>query len=268
VILKAMVSRRYWLLTLIVIVGAGLCIWAGFWQMDRREQKRALNQQLVARWDMEPFDLNQEALPADLVDLQFRRVRVEGVFDYEHQIGLKNDFRNGAPGVNLITPLVLPDGRAILVARGWLPIDQADPENWAHFEETTAGAVVGLIQESQTLPGASIPDTPQQTWFRVDVAAIQQQMPYELLPAFLAMLPEPGRNSDTLPIRTPPPELYDEWMHVGYTIQWFSFATIAILGYVPMLIYLERRRARQQAVTTAMPQPETQSDLPAIPHKA
>jgi surfeit locus 1 family protein len=267
VILK-MFSRRYWPLTLIILAAAALCIWAGFWQMDRREQKRALNQQLVARWDMEPFELNQEALPADLVDLQFRRVRVEGVFDYEHQIGLKNDFRNGAPGVNLITPLVLPDGRAILVARGWLPLDQADVEDWAQFVETDHAPVVGLIQEPQTLPGASLPDTPQQTWFRVDVAAIQQQMPYELLPAFLALLPEPGRNPETLPIRTPPPELYDEWMHVGYTIQWFSFAAIAIFGYVPMLIYLERRRVRQQAAPTAAPSPETQGDLPAIPHKA
>jgi cytochrome oxidase assembly protein ShyY1 len=266
VVLKAMFSR-YWLLTLIVLAGVVLCVWAAFWQMDRREQKRALNQVLVARWDAPPFTLNQEPLPADLLDLQFRRVRAEGIFDYEHQIALKNDFRNDAPGVNLITPLVLPDGRAILVARGWVPLNMADPTAWAAFDEPEEGEVVGLIKESQTLQGASAPTAPQQSWFRVDIAAIQKQMPYELLPAFLAMLPEPGRAVDALPMRTPPPELYDEWMHVGYTMQWFSFAAIGLFGYIPLLLYLERRRLRQSVPVKSETANDTHGEMPAVAHK-
>jgi cytochrome oxidase assembly protein ShyY1 len=259
VIFKAMFSR-YWLLTLIVIAAVALCVWAAFWQMDRREQKRALNQELAERWDSPPFELNREPLPADVVDLQFRRVRAEGIFDYEHQIALKNDFRNEAPGVNLITPLLLPDGRAILVARGWVPLSQGDAEHWGEFVEPDNPVVVGLIKESQTLAGASEPAGPQQSWFRVDIAAIQKQMPYELLPAFLAMLPEPGRNVDALPIRTPPPELFDEWMHVGYTMQWFSFAAIGLFGYLPLLRYLERRRLRERATPKRPSEAETHSE--------
>jgi surfeit locus 1 family protein len=266
VIWKLPFSRRYWPLTLIVIAGVALCIWAAFWQMDRREQKRALNELLVQRWDAEPFDLNQEPLPADPVELQFRRVQATGTFDYEEQIALKNDFRNGAPGVNLLTPLILDDGRAILVARGWLPLSEADPAQWPQFNEPTNGPVFGLIRESQSLAGATPPATPQQTWFRVDLAAIQQQMPYELLPVFLDLLPEPERPADVLPIRTPPPQLADEWMHVGYTMQWFSFAAIGLFGYIPMLIYLERRRARE-ARQSAATQDQGQSNRPIIPHQ-
>lgn len=267
-ILKTMFSRRYWLLTLIVVAGVALCIWAAFWQMDRREQKRLLNQQIVERWDAPLFELNQEILPADLELLEYRRVRAVGVFDYEHEIVLKNDVRDGAPGVNLITPLVLPDGRAILVARGWVPVDQATLEHAAQFVEPSDAPVVGVLKESQTLAGAPEPTTPQREWFRVDLEAIQKQIPYTVLPAFLAMLPEPGRIATDLPMRSPPPALADEYMHVGYTMQWLSFAAIGVFGYVPLLIYLERRRKRVASMTAAQGGNEDAGvSLPAAPHE-
>lgn len=268
-IIKRMFSGRNWLLTLIVIAAVAVCVWAGFWQMDRREQKRQLNQLLVERWDAPPFDLAQEALPADLGKLEYRRVFVSGTFDYDHQIILRNDLRDGVPGVNLITPLLLPDGRAILVARGWVPVSQAGPEHWPDYVEPAGLQVVGLLKESQTLPAASQPTAPQTEWFRVDVAAIQRQMPYELLPVFLAMLPEPGRDAYALPARTPPPALADEYMHVGYTIQWFTFAAVFAFGYIQLLRIQERRSRREAGLPTrTVVGPGSTADLPAAPHRA
>ena len=58
------------------------------------------------------------------------------------------------------------------------------------------------------------------------------------------MLPEPGRSPYTLPARTPPPALLDEYMHVSYTIQWFSFAAIFAFGYFQLLRSQERRSRR------------------------
>lgn len=264
-----MFSGRNWLLTLIVVAAVALCIWAGFWQMDRREQKRQLNQLLVERWDAPPFDLTHAALPADLGELEYRRVLVAGAFDYEHQVILRNETRDGVPGVNLITPLRLPDGRAILVARGWVPVSQSGPEFWPDYVEPADLPIVGLIKQSQTLPAASQPSGPQTEWFRVDVAAIQRQIPYELMPGFLALLPEPGRSPYALPARTPPPALLDEYMHVGYTIQWFSFAAIFAFGYFQLLRVQERRSRRPtaaEAETTSGPGSTT--EMPVAPHQA
>lgn len=264
-----MFSGRNWLLTLIVVAAVAVCVRAGFWQMDRREQKRQLNQLLVERWDAPPFDLTHQALPADLGELEYRRVLVAGTFDYDHQIILRNELRDGAPGVNLITPLRLPDGRAILVARGWVPVNQAGPEYWPHYVEPADLQVVGLLKESQTLPAASQPAAPQSEWFRVDVAAIQRQTPYELMPAFLAMLPEPGRDPYALPARTPPPELADEYMHVSYTIQWFTFAVIFTFGYI-QLLRVQERRSRQPVAPAAQTtgEPGSTTDLPTALHRA
>lgn len=260
-----MFSRRYWLMTVLVVAAVAVCVWAGFWQMDRRQQKRALNQMIAERWQMPAFDLNRQALPQDLVELEYRKVQVEGRFDFANQVVLKNHTRNNAPGVNLITPLVLEDGRAILVARGWIPLHKAEPESWGEFDEPSLATVVGLIQESQTLANAATPEAPQQAWFRVDVAAIERQMPYELLPAFLAMLPEPGRRIDVMPLRSEPPAPLDEYMHVGYTVQWFSFAAIFAFGYIQYLIMQERRRRRMAAAPAG---DESSADLPTLPHQA
>lgn len=267
-IIKRMFSGRNWLLTLIVVAAVAVCVWAGFWQMDRREQKRQLNHLLAERWDAPPFDLTQGALPADLAELEYRRVLVTGVFDYEHQVILRNDTRDGVPGINLITPLRLPDGRAILVARGWVPVSQSGPEYWPNYVEPADLHIVGLIKQSQTLPAASQPDGPQTEWFRVDVAAIQRQIPYELMPAFLALLPEPGRSPYVLPARTPPPALLDEYMHVGYTIQWFSFAAIFAFGYF-QLLRIQERRSRRPATPEAgtAGEPGAAPEMPTAPHQ-
>jgi cytochrome oxidase assembly protein ShyY1 len=247
-----MFSRQWWLFTLIVLAAIVVCVQAGFWQMERRQFKHQLNLQMAQKWDMPRFNLNQETLPADLTTLEYRRVEVRGAFDYANQIVLKNDVRGDAPGVNLVTPLVLDDQQAILVARGWIPLAKAAPEFWPEFEEIAGQVVVGLIKESQTLAGATQPQEAQREWFRIDIEAIQPQMPYPLLPAFLAMLPEPGRTEGALPIRTPPPAPYDELMHVNYTVQWFIFALIFGFGYLQYLTYDERRRARPASQTERM----------------
>jgi len=274
VIVTQLFSRRWWYVTVFVILGVIFLARLGFWQLDRLAQRRELNQLVVERWDQAPFDLNQSALPTQVEELGYRRIQATGVLDYDHQLVLKNQNRDTAPGANLVTPLLLPNGQAILVARGWIPYNQSKPEAWPQFNETinetssdaTAEVtVVGMIQQSQVLPGAAAPETPQTEWFRIDIEAIQRQIPYPLLPVFLTQLPEPGRAYDALPYRTVPFEI-TEGNHFSYALQWFMFAAILGGGYLPYIVYQEKRRQRLQTgeqgdnhVT-----PDTQVDLPAM----
>lgn len=248
-------SRRWWFPTLFVIAGVYVLIRLGFWQLDRLEQRREFNQYVAARWDQEPFDLTNNPLPTDLSELGYRRVKLTGTFDYANQIVLKNQFRNDAPGVNLVTPLRLSDGRSVLVARGWVPLSASTPEAWPQYEEPTDGPIVGLIQASQLLPGSTPPTEPQTEWFRLDIEAIQQQVPYPLMPAFFKQLPEPGRGYAALPYRDIPFEI-SEGSHLNYAIQWFIFALILGFGYIQYLLYSERRTQRLQDPVPAFVQPE------------
>ena len=261
VVLTKLFNRRWWWATLLIIAGVALLIRLGFWQLDRLEQKRAFNATVASRWQEAPFDLIAEGLPADLAELEYRRVEVSGQFDYDHQIVLKERPRGDVPGVVLVTPLVLDGGRAILVARGWIPYNQSAPEFWPQFEEPASAPVVGLLQESQMLPSGEappVPEAPQVEWFSLNIDAVQPQMPYELLPVSILQLPEEGRTYDQLPYREEPLRL-DEGSHFSYAIQWFMFAAILGIGYVFLIQQQEKRLERLAALPPeADEQPDTQ----------
>ena len=244
--LPKLISRKWWLPTIIVIAGVYTLIQFGFWQLDRLEQRRAFNVHVAERWRLEPFDVNNNAIPADLAELEYRRVQVDGEFDYDNQILLSNQTRNQAPGSVIVTPLVLDGNRAILVARGWLPSGADDPARWREFDEPEDAEVVGLIQESQILPNGRVPTPPaepQVKWFQINIDAIQPQMPYELLPVFVLQLPEEGRTINNLPMREEPLVL-DEGSHFSYAIQWFMFALILGVGYIFLVRSQELRDQR------------------------
>ncbi len=262
-------NREWWWKTLIVMLGVIILAYLGIWQLHRRDYKRELNQMMAARWQMAPFDVNHAPLPSDLVDLQYRHIQATGKFDYAHQILLKNDTRGEAPGASVITPLVLDDKRAILVARGWVPFDQTTPDKLAQFNEAVDTSVIGLIKESQTLADVATPtatlNAPQTEWWRVDIGAIQQQMPYTLLPAFIAMLPEPGRKIDALPMRSVEPEPLDELEHSSYAYQWFTFGAILGFGYLQLIVQQGRKAKRVQEAIDQPTVPIGDSDHPALP---
>ncbi|MEZ4870351.1 MAG: SURF1 family protein [Caldilineaceae bacterium] len=261
-------SRRWWFATLLVVAAVFVLIRLGFWQLDRLEQRRAFNRMVAARWDQAPFDLNQSALPSVLEDLGYRRVQVEGHFDYANQILLKNQTRDDAPGAILVTPLVFADNKAILVARGWIPLDLAPPERWAQLDEAQGDTtIVGMIQASQVLAGAKAPTEPQLEWFRIDIEAIQPQMPYTLQPVFLTQLPEPGRSINELPYREVPFTL-TEANHFSYALQWFMFAVVLGIGYLQYINFQERRTAQLAAMPEVPPMVtdvDSSADIAALP---
>ncbi|MFZ4849230.1 MAG: SURF1 family protein [Caldilinea sp.] len=255
-------SRQWILWTVAVVLIMALFVRLGFWQLDRLEQKRAYNTTLSTRWHQEPFNLSQEALPAALEGLEYRRVTATGAFDYAHQIVLKSQVYRDAVGIVLVTPFVLAENRAVLVARGWVPLDRSAPQFWPELEEPAGAPLLGLLRPSQSRPGAETSgaetsgaesSTPQAEWYRIDIPAIQQQMPYQLEPVWLQQLPEPARPTDRLPVREEPTAL-DSSTHLGYAVQWFSFAVITGFGYI-MLV-----RFREQRLAAAPPPPRPAAD--------
>jgi surfeit locus 1 family protein len=248
VTLRAIFSKKWIIPTILVVLGMVLLVRLGFWQLDRLQQKRDFNAMMAERWRSDPYDLNEQALPADpagMQDLEYRRVAAQGQWDYNHQILISNQTFQGTPGYVLVTPLVLGHNRAVLVARGWIPANQVDADELAQFEEKPALPIVGLARKSQGLPQGAVSTpvaTPKREWYRIDIPAIQGQMPYKLEPGYLEQMPEEERAYDSLPIRSEPIAL-DEGNHLSYAIQWFTFAVVLGFGY----IMLVRHRTRLAA---------------------
>jgi len=91
-------------------------------------------------------------------------------------------------------------------------------------------------------------DTFRTHWFTIDPARLRAQFPYPLLPVQLQALP--ARNDPTYPVRLDAPVL-DEGPHFSYAVQWFSFAVIAVVGWLAMILRRgDSRRTQQPAGTT------------------
>ncbi len=232
---RYLLTGRRLIATLLVLIGAIALCALGMWQLDRHAQRAALNARIAAGLAQSPVPLETVS---DLQSLDYRPVTVRGVFDPAHEVLLRNRSLNGITGYHVITPLIL-SGRndAVLVDRGWIPLTEASPEARRTFAPSAGETLVtGIARQPETYVGG--PKDPPLTlerprldaWFRVDVARIQEQTPYPLLPVFVEMQPVPDAPL-TLPQPVPPPEL-DQGPHLGYAMQWFAFAVILVVGYV------------------------------------
>jgi surfeit locus 1 family protein len=236
--LGAFFSRRWWWATLVVLLGMAFLARLGVWQLDRLAQRKARNAQIIRQLELPPILLTEDPLPDDLSSLKYRRASVSGKFDFSNQVALLHQNHLNSPGIHLITPLVIEgSSQAVLVDRGWLPTDQAGSEHWSKFERVGPTTVTGFIQLSQTLPGKArekapqVPAKPQSEWYRVDVEAIQAQMPYDLLSVYV--LESPSEKGEVrLPYQVEPEFDLSSGSHLSYAIQWFIFALILGVIYV------------------------------------
>jgi surfeit locus 1 family protein len=221
------------LIVLIVLINLGL------WQLRRLEERRTLNRKLTAVLEQAPIPLTGETVDPNALD--FHRVAVTGTFDNAETIVLRNQTSGDTPGLHLITPLKISGSEtAVLVDRGWIPRGQADPEPASLIVYDLPGevSVEGIAYRTQTRPSWLSPLDPPlkagQTrltaWFRVDINRIQEQLSYPLLPVFIRQLPDQTAAPDSLP-RPESGVALSEGPHLGYALQWFSFAVILVITY-------------------------------------
>lgn len=213
----------------------------GVWQLDRLGERRENNRILAAALAASPIDLVQAELPADLSTIKDRQVIVSGEYDFENQLVLKVQNWEGRAGVDLITPLVFRNGEtAVLVDRGWIPDAEHNLEGEAQYDREGPVTVEGYAALSQALSGreTTIPDEPQSEWYRVDIAAIQAQMPYDLLPIYV--LEAPG-DVPELPFRREQEIDLSEGPHLGYALQWFTFSLGLGIAYI-VYVYRDMKK--------------------------
>lgn len=243
--LLKMFQRKWLVFTLLVVAGAALCIRLGIWQLDRLEQRRAFNHQVESMRAMPALDLNQ-GVPADLPAMEWRAVKIKGRYDFENQVALRNQYYGSEYGYHLLTPLLFGDGQAVLVDRGWIPADaNSSPADWQKYDETGEVEVTGQIRLGQSKPrfggvvdAVPVDGTRLAVWNNADLRRITSQLPYQALPVYIQ--PDVDENDSTPPIPYQPTIELTEGPHFGYALQWFTFATILLVGYP---IYLRKQES-------------------------
>jgi surfeit locus 1 family protein len=252
--------RPSWILRHVIVLAlVVLMVNLGMWQLRRLEDRRSHIDLLQDRQRVPVADV-RDVVPADAaVDspeieaVEYRSVTAVGVYDAEGGVLVANRSYEGTPGAWVLTPLELGDGTAVAVNRGFIGFSRtgdlvvpAPPSG-----QVTVHGLVYASEERGRFGPADPPDGELDQLARADIARLEQQLPYDLLPAYVQLEqstpPEEAANP-TAVSEVPPlitlgaPDLH-EGPHLSYAVQWFIFALIALVGY-PILL---RRMAVQEA---------------------
>lgn len=222
--------RRLLVFLLVAVVVAAACIRLGFWQLSRLGQRRARNALVTARL-AEPM-VPLARLPADSTS-RLRRADVVGVPDFDHEIVLAARTYQGSPGVDLFTPLRVPGSdTARLVNRGWIYSPDGVNVDLQHWREAGTHFVgyAELVPRGSGSGAGGVLRRETRIARQLDLSTLDSLLPYPVSPLYLvATEADTTRPVGERVVRLAAPAL-DEGPHLGYAIQWFAFAAIALIG--------------------------------------
>ena len=201
----------------------------GFWQLGRLHDRRALNAELASRAVAAPISPSE--LPTDTAAAHYRKVSIDGTYDYTNEIILTLRSRDGSPGVNIVTPVHLARiDTALLVVRGWVYSADGmtiDRERWREGPGALGAGFVETYPPSR--PGYNLSPTHPNAYRWLDRRELETRFKYPLKPYYVVLTSPPSASITSAPPRLSVPPI-DEGPHQSYAIQWFSFAAISIIG--------------------------------------
>lgn len=221
-------SFRYILLSAIGVAVALGCFRLSKWQADRLGQRRARNAMLSERMAAAPVPLGD--IPNDTGAAHYRRAVTNGVFDYDHELALALRAREGSPGVYILTPLRLADGRTLLANRGWVYAPDGMTLDFARWRERDTVDVQGFVDTYVSPRGSvTMESRPQLVRQLVRDSLLQRLGAGTQLLPYVLVVTAPATVGDTMPARLSPPAI-TAGPHLSYAIQWAVFGIIALVG--------------------------------------
>jgi surfeit locus 1 family protein len=223
---------------------AGMAVTArlGVWQLDRAGQKTRLQAELDQRGELPPLPASALAsTEAEADDQVHRRAEVSGRWLAQHTVHLDNRQMQGRVGFFVLTPLLLSDGTAVLVQRGWRARD---------FEDRSRLAPVPTPEGTVTVAGR-LARSPARL-YEFDAAAsgpIRQNLELQafaletglrLRPVSLRQTSASGDDGLERVWAEPAAGVHK---HYGYAFQWFALCAL-IGGLHVWFRILRPRRAR------------------------
>lgn len=216
----------------LVLAVCAVMLRAGFWQLDRAQEKIRMQQQVEAA-RLQPVLHIFGDLPAP-ESLRYRQIRITGHYRSEQQFLLDNRIRTDAAGAHVgyhvLTPFVT-DAGTLLVDRGWVPVG-ADRNRLPEVTvETGERNITGtVIQPGRSFRLGSIDS--DFNWPRViqfvDYELLGQRIDARLYPAVLVLA---GGSANGFQYNWKP-EQDGPQQHYSYATQWFLMCGAMVLLFI------------------------------------
>jgi len=230
-------SRRVAVTVIVAVLVAATCVNLGLWQLRRLDERRALNATILAHGSAPPISI--DGVRGNAAADEYRQAVARGTYDVEHEVLVYGRSLDGEAGHYVVTPLLLPDGGAILVVRGWVPFAMRSVPVRGAVPPADEVSVRGFFAPDEG-DGSVSPDAGGIVRI-LDVRGIATSLPYDVFPLPLQLADQTPPQPGALPIPVPLPAL-SEGPHLSYAIQWFCFAVVALVGAV-ILLRRDRRAA-------------------------
>lgn len=227
---RFLLSSRWIGFAIFVVLLAAVCVRLGYWQFDRLDHRLEQNKVISAHFNKPPVELSSALSAGEKVEdsTEWTRVTATGAYDVEHQVTVKFTTRDGAPGVDVVTPLVLADGSAVLINRGWT--ETKNTVDRPEVEAPPAGTVTVMGWLRQNNGAGSEATHPVDGQVRaISSEGLAKSVPYELRDGYLNLRTQDPPATKALALE-PQPDL-GQGPHFFYGLQWVFFALLATVGY-------------------------------------
>ena len=227
---------RFYIPASLIVATLALLISLGFWQLDRANEKRAIEDQIA---NANSFDVELVTSVEFLKDREYYHVRLQGSYVGDKQFVYDNQIVDQVSGYYVLTPLVLKgDSKAVLINRGFIPwngrrdkladIDIAD--KLTEVKVQISKPVKRMELEASELTG-DFPVLIQ----ALDLDEISTIASLDFASVIGLLSPE----SDNGFVRQWEPYTGSIERHIGYAIQWFLMALV--LAFIGIRLALKQR---------------------------
>jgi cytochrome oxidase assembly protein ShyY1 len=255
--LRFLVTRRWLMLLVLVLVLAYACLLLGRWQWHRLEGKKSGNAIIRAneKAPATPVDhvLRRGQDPAD--DDQYKVVSATGTYDASKTVVIRYQTRDGSAGVDVVVPLMTSSGTALLVDRGWLQTSNQGAVDPSQVPAPPSGrvTVTGWVRQDAGGGATAVVDNSARA---ISSTQIAPAIGVPLYGGFVDLLTEDPAPATPLTKGADPPDLTNG-PHFFYALQWWFFGLLALFGYgyLAWEEYTGRAELRRTQQPAKRPQP-------------
>ncbi|MFD1794133.1 SURF1 family protein [Ochrobactrum teleogrylli] len=241
-------SRRFpWGVLIASGIALVILLALGTWQVERLYWKEALIASTNERIKEPPLPLvEMEKLYKEKGTVEYLPMTVSGTFMHQGERHFLSTYE-GAAGYNVYTPLMLEDGRFVLVNRGFVPYEKKDPATRADGQLDGPVSITGLARDPLSAkPGFFLPenDIAKNIFYWKDWAAMAESADLpdlnQVVPFFIDADSKP--NPGGLPIGGVTIIDFPN-NHLQYAVTWYGLA-LALMGVVGTWLWRYRKSPR------------------------
>ena len=234
------------------VVASIVMVILGNWQLDRYRERTAINERVDAAAVTAPVPLTSVlaapttrgtpgADPGEAV--AWTKVTLSGRYDRANEIQARGRTVASKVGFEILTPLILDDGTAVLVDRGWVPAPAGGALESPEVPAAPTGrvTVVGQIHLSESRPASVERRDGRLDTRRINLPRLAGELPFPVYGAYILLTEQtPAADPAFFPIPIPHE---DAWQNGGYAVQWWLFAGMVLVLYG----WQARREAEERA---------------------